>query len=63
MSKVAQFLGKHPAVDGYTLICVLEEISRRVKVSPDTLLSVALVDSKAADFLIRTVAKLEPKAN
>jgi len=63
MSKVAQFLGKHPGVDGYTLICVLDEISRRVKVSADTLLSVALVDSKAADFLIRTVAKLEPKAN
>jgi len=63
MSKVGQFLAKHPKVDGYTLICVLDEISRRVKVSPDTLLSVALVDSKAADFLIRTVAKLEPKAN
>ena len=63
MSKVAQFLVKHPKVDGYTLICVLEEISRRVHVSADTLLSVALVDSKAANYLIRTVAKLEPKAN
>lgn len=63
MSKVAQFLKMHPKVDGYTLICVLDEISRRVKVSADTLLSVALVDSKAANFLIRTVAKLEPKAN
>ena len=29
MSKVAQFLTRYPAVDGYTLICVCEEINRR----------------------------------
>lgn len=62
MTMVAQFLSKHPKVDGYTLICVLEEISRRVHVSPDSLLAVALVDRKAASYLVRTVAKLEPKA-
>jgi hypothetical protein len=29
MSKVSRFLFKHPTVDGYTLICVCEEINRR----------------------------------
>ena len=62
MTMVAKFLNKHPKVDGYTLICVLQEISRRVHVSPDSLLAVALVDRKAANYLISTVAKLEPKA-
>ena len=34
MSKeVAQFLVKYPTVDGYTLICVCEEINRRTKVA------------------------------
>jgi len=26
---VAEFLEKHPTVDGYTLLCVCEEINRR----------------------------------
>jgi hypothetical protein len=63
MSKVAQFLNKHPKVDGYTLICVLEEISRRVsKTAPtsvDTLLSVALVDQNAADYLVGVCNRLD----
>ena len=29
MSKVVQFLTKYPTVDGYTLICVCEELNRR----------------------------------
>ena len=55
MSKVSQFVSRYP-VDGYTLICVLEEISRRVsKTAPtsvDNLLSVALVEQNAADYLV-----------
>ena len=31
MSLVAQFLTRYPATDGYTLICVCEEINRRTK--------------------------------
>lgn len=62
MSKVGQFLNKHPKVDGYTLICVLEEISRRVGASVDTLLAVALVDRKAANYLVQTVARFEKAA-
>jgi hypothetical protein len=62
MSKVGQFLNKHPKVDGYTLICVLEEISRRVGASVDTLLAAALVDRKAANYLVQTVARFEKAA-
>ena len=53
MGLVHQFLSRHPTVEGYTLICVLEEISRRVQVSRDSLLATALVDSKAASYLVR----------
>jgi hypothetical protein len=50
---VPQFLSLHPTVDGFTLICVLEEISRRVQASRDSLLATALVDRQAADYLVR----------
>jgi hypothetical protein len=56
---VPQFLSRHPTVDGYTLICVLEEISRRVHVSRDSLLATALVDAQAEQYLVRTVARFE----
>ena len=59
MTKVSQFIRKYPSVDGYTLICVLQEISRRTQASPDTLLSVALVDKNAADYLIGVVSRLQ----
>ena len=49
---VPQFLARYPSVDGYTLICVLEEISRRVQVSRDSLLAVAVVDRRAAEYLV-----------
>jgi hypothetical protein len=29
MSLVVQFLNRYPAVDGYTLICICEEMNRR----------------------------------
>jgi hypothetical protein len=56
---VPQFLSRHPTVDGFTLICVLEEISRRVQVSRDSLLATALVDRQAAEYLVRTVKRFE----
>jgi hypothetical protein len=56
---VPQFLNRYPTVDGFTLICVLEEISRRVQVSRDSLLATALVDRQAADYLVRTVQRFE----
>jgi len=49
---VPQFLSRHPTVDGFTLICVLEEISRRVHASRDSLLATALVDRQAAEYLV-----------
>ena len=58
MTKVSQFVKKYD-VDGYTLIQTLEFISRQVKVSPDYLLSVALVDSNAAEYLIGCVNRLQ----
>jgi len=59
---VPQFLSRHPSVDGYTLICVLEEISRRVHVSRDSLLATALVDSQAASYLVRVCGSFQSEA-
>jgi len=56
---VPQFLSRHPTLDGFTLICVLEEISRRVHVSRDSLLATALVDAQAEQYLVRTVTRFE----
>lgn len=56
---VPQFLSRHPTVDGYTLICVLEHISRRVHVSRDSLLATALVDAQAEQYLVRTVTRFQ----
>jgi len=56
---VPQFLDRHPSIDGYTLICVLEHISRRVQVSRDSLLATALVDRQASDYLVRTCLRFQ----
>jgi hypothetical protein len=53
MSKVAQFLIRYPAVDGYTLICVCEEINRRTAagVGVDGILTQALLSDHAGEYL------------
>jgi hypothetical protein len=56
---VPEFLSRHPSVDGYTLIAVLEHISRRVQASRDSLLATALVDRQAADYLVRTCTRFQ----
>lgn len=56
---VPEFLARHPTVDGYTLIAVLEHISRRVHASRDSLLATALVDSNAARYLVRTCLRFQ----
>ena len=56
---VPEFLARHPSVDGYTLIAVLEYISRRVHASRDSLLATALVDSNAARYLVRTCLRFQ----
>ena len=66
MSKVSQFVSRYD-VDGYTLICVLEQISRLVSksapTSVDTLLSVALVDKNAADYLVGVCNRSQNQEN
>ena len=54
-SLVHQFLTRHPTVEGYTLISVLEHINRIVKGDQGIgyFLEVALADQKAADYLVR----------
>lgn len=59
---VPRFLSSHPTVDGFTLICVLEEISRRVQVSRDSLLATALVDRRAAEYLVRVCESFQSEA-
>lgn len=58
-SLIPQFLSRYPSVDGYTLICVLEHISRKVHQSRDFLLARALEDSQAANFLVRTATRFQ----
>ena len=55
MSLVAQFLTRYPAVDGYTLICVCEEINRRTGagVGVDGILTQALLLDNAGEYLAR----------
>lgn len=52
---VHEFLTRHPTVEGYTLICVLEHINRTVKGDQGIgyFLEVALVKQEAADYLVR----------
>ena len=56
---VPRFLERHPELDGYTLIAVLEQISRRVQASRDSLLATSLVDRQAADYLVRTCLRFQ----
>jgi hypothetical protein len=55
MSKVHQFLTRYPATDGYTLICVCEEINRRTQaaVGVDGILTQALLLDHAGEYLAR----------
>jgi len=65
MSKITQFVARYN-VDGYDLINILESISRRVGASVDTLITVALVDKNAADYLVGVcehVSKMEKNAD
>lgn len=56
---VPRFLALHPEVEGYTLIAVLEHISRLVHASRDSLLATALVDSQASNYLVRTCLRFQ----
>jgi hypothetical protein len=55
MSKVFEFLARYPTVDGYTLICVCEEINRRTKaaIGVDGILTQALLIDTAGEYLAR----------
>jgi hypothetical protein len=61
MSLVAQFLTRYPAVDGYTLICVCEEINRRTGagVGVDGILTQALLLDNAGEYLSAVCAAFQ----
>lgn len=52
MIKMVEFVEKYPSVDSSTLIRALENLSRHMDESVDTLISVALNDKPSARFLI-----------
>jgi len=58
---VAQFLTRYPAVDGYTLICVCEEINRRTQaaVGGDGILTQALLLDNAGEYLARVCERFQ----
>lgn len=55
MSLVTQFLTRYPGTDGYTLICVCEEINRQTKaaIGVDGILTQALLLDHAGEYLAR----------
>jgi hypothetical protein len=61
MSKVAQFITRYPSVQGYTLICVCEEINRITKagVGVDGILEQALRLENAAQYLVRVCERFQ----
>ena len=61
MSKVFEFLTRYPTVDGYTLICVCEEINRRTKaaIGVDGILTQALLIDTAGEYLVRVCESLQ----
>jgi hypothetical protein len=61
MSKVHQFLTRYPATDGYTLICVCEEINRRTQaaVGVDGILTQALLLDHAGEYLAAVCANFQ----
>jgi hypothetical protein len=60
-SLVNEFLARHPSVDGYTLICVCEEINRRTKaaIGVDGILRQALYLPRAEQYLVRVCESLK----
>jgi hypothetical protein len=61
MFLVAQFLTRYPATDGYTLICVCEEINRRTQaaVGVDGILTQALLLDNAGEYLARVCERFQ----
>ena len=56
-----EFMVKHPETDYHNLDGILKVISRITKATPDYLLSVALADTKARDYLLSVLKRLESK--
>lgn len=61
INSMRQFMAKHPETDYNNLDGILKAISRITKASPDYLLSVALTDTQAQDYLLRVLSKLDNK--
>ena len=61
MSLVAQFLTRYPATDGYTLICVCEEMNRRwgAGAGVDGVLTQALLCYRTGSALAAVCANLD----
>ena len=69
-SNVAEFLEKYPTVDGYTLICVCEEINRRIcwrsKIEPpgvQGILARALLLDNAGEYLVRVCESFQNQSS
>jgi hypothetical protein len=58
---VPEFLARYPSVDGYTLICVCEEINRRTQagVGVQGILTQALLLDNAGQYLARVCESLQ----
>jgi len=62
---VAEFLEKHPTVDGYTLLCVCEEINRRTGagIGAYGILTQALLLDNAGEYLVRVCESFQNQSS
>ena len=59
LNAMRQFIDEHPETDYNNLDGVLKAISRITEATPLYLLSTALVDKKARDYLVGVLKRLE----
>jgi len=62
---VAEFLEKYPTVDGYTLLCVCEEINRRTGagIGAYGILTQALLLDNAGEYLARVCESFQNQSS
>jgi len=58
MSKLSQFIIRHNVEDGYSVAYAVERIAIFLRCSQDEILAGALIDEKAAQYLIGVARRL-----
>ena len=57
MTKLSQFIIRHNIEDGYSVAYTVEQLAKFMRCSESEILSAALINDKAAQYLIKTADK------